>query len=246
MKGNDNAFPPLKTKNQRRFCQSLHSIEIFTVMSIREKIYKKVGDDISNGKLVPGERLLESKLVKEFRCSQSPVREALRQLETEGLLTFEKNKGCTIRKLSIQEIDDIFSIIAQLESCAARQCTERATGADVPYLRNLHDKLRSAAKKQDLAKWLQINTEYHNFFAERATNKTLCEILENLKRRVYQYRHITIRIARHLDQYLKHHEGMLKGYEAMDGKKVEKYMKLHIETLRDVLISYLSPESNIK
>lgn len=62
-------------------------------MSIREIIYEKIMDAILNGKLFPGERVLESRLAKEFKCSQTPVREALRQLESKGLLTFEQNKG---------------------------------------------------------------------------------------------------------------------------------------------------------
>lgn len=209
-------------------------------MPLREKIYQKIRDDITNGRLSPGERLLESKLADEFKCSQSPVREALRQLESEGLLTCEENKGSTIRKLSIQEIDEIYCILSVLESYAAFRSTERVTKEDVVYLRNLHNKLKTAAKKQDLAGWLQINTEFHIFFSKHSGNKTLFQMLENLKLRIYPYRYITIRIPHHLEEYIKHHERILEGLEANDGKMVAAYMKLHSETVRDVLINYLN------
>jgi DNA-binding GntR family transcriptional regulator len=215
-------------------------------MSLREKIYQKIRDDITNGKLSPGERLLESKLAVEFKCSQSPVREALRQLASEGLLTFEENKGSTIRKLSIQEIDETYRILSVLESYAASQSTGRATKKDITYLRGLHNKLKIVAKKQDLGGWLQSNAEFHNFFSIHAQNQTLCQMLENLKLRIYPYRYITIRIPHHLEEYIRHHEGILKGYEANDGKMVAEYMKLHVETVRDVLIGYLNQFPGLK
>lgn len=208
--------------------------------SLREEIYQKIRDDITYGKLSPGERLVESKLAERFKCSHSPIREVLRQLESEGLLIFERNKGSTIRKLSIQEIAEIYLILPMLEGCAARLSAERATGKDVAYLRSLHNKLKTAAKSQDPVKWLKTNTEFHEFFYKQAGNETLCQIIENLKRRIYQYRHITIRIPRHLEEYVEHHEKILKGFEANDGKMVEKYMKLHIGTVGEVLINYLN------
>jgi DNA-binding GntR family transcriptional regulator len=209
-------------------------------MSLREKIYQKVLDDITKGRLSPGERLLESKLMDEFKCSQSPVREAFRQLESEGLLTYEENKGSTIRKLSTQEIYEIYCVLSVLTSYSAFMSTEQVTKKDVVHLRNLHNKLKEAAKKQDLVGWLQANNEFHDFFPNHSGNKTLLQILENLKLRIYTYRHITMSIPHRLEEYIKHHEAILEGLQGKDGEKVAAYMKLHIETVRDGLISYLS------
>ena len=197
-------------------------------------------DAVLKGKLFPGERLLESKLAEEFKCSQTPVREALRQLESEGLLTFEQNKGSTIRKLSTQEIADIWSIIAVLESYAAWLSTQWATEKDAVYLRGLHNKLKRTAETHDLAKWLQFNMEFHNFFSEHSGNKILFEILQNLRHRIYQYRYTTVSIHRHLAKYVGHHESVLKAYEASDGKMAQRHMKIHIEAFRDALVSHLS------
>jgi len=208
--------------------------------SLREKIYKKIRDDITFGKFAPGERLVEERLVDEFKVSRSPIRESLRQLESEGLITFERNKGITIARLSIEQVDEIYTLRWLLESYAARLTAERFSKKDVPYLRDLQEKLRVSAKNMDLRDWLYNNALFHNFLSENCGNSNLIQVLDNLKRRVYRYHYITVSINGHFESYLGHHEGMLQGCEKNDGEMAEKYMKLHLETVKDILIKHLN------
>lgn len=161
-------------------------------------------------------------------------------MESEGLLTFEQNKGSTIRKLSREEIAEIWSIIAVLESYAALISTQRPTEKGVVYLRGLHNKLKKAAETHDLAKWLRFNMDFHNFFSKHSGNKTLCKVLQNLKNQIYQYRYTTVSMHRDLGKYVQQHESVLKGYEATDGKMAQRYMKFHIDTFKDELVRHLS------
>ena len=134
--------------------------------SIREKIYQKIRDDITYGKLSPGERLIEADLVKEFKASRGTIREALRQLESEAFIKFVRNKGITVSKLSIKEVDEIYKLRSILESYAARLTAEKATSAHTRYLSDLQDKLRNAAKNLDLQNWLHNNDLFHSFIVE--------------------------------------------------------------------------------
>ena len=117
--------------------------------SLRERIYQEIRDQITYCKLNPGERLVESNLMIQFGASRRPIREALRQLYSEGLLTFEKNKGYTVSKLSLKQVDEIYSIRWLLESYAARLTAEKATKKDVVFLDGLNKKLHQAANKND-------------------------------------------------------------------------------------------------
>jgi DNA-binding GntR family transcriptional regulator len=72
--------------------------------TLRNIIYQSIRDDITYGRLSPGERLLENQLAEQFKASRSPIREALRQLEAEGLITFDTRKGISISKLSVREV----------------------------------------------------------------------------------------------------------------------------------------------
>ncbi|HEA65500.1 hypothetical protein LCGC14_2459970 [marine sediment metagenome] len=207
---------------------------------LREKIYQTIRDDITYGKFAPGERLVEDRLVEEFKASRSPIREALRQLESEGLITFERNKGITIARLSIKQVDEIYTLRCLLESGAACLTAESITKKDVAHLRDLQEKLRVAVKNMDLRDWLHNNALFHNFLCEHCGNSNLIQVLDNLKRRVYRYHYITVSVPGHFETYLGHHEGMLQACEKNDGEMAEKYMKLHLKTVKDVLINHLN------
>ena len=213
-------------------------------ISLREKIYRRIKDDITYGKILPGERLIESKLVEEFKASRAPIREALRHLESEGLAKFERNKGITVLKLSTKEVDEIYSLRWLLESYAARLSAERATRKQITYLRHLHNELKRAVRKSNLGSWIQNNILFHNFFSENSGNSNLIQILDTLKRRVYRYHYTIIRIPGHFKSYIEHHEGILRACETNDGDMAEKFMKLHIEKIKDVLIPYLKDFPN--
>jgi DNA-binding GntR family transcriptional regulator len=208
--------------------------------SLREKIYQSIRDDIACGKLFPGERLVESMLVERFKTSRSPIREALRQLESEGLISFERNKGITVSKLSIHEIDEIYSLRWLLESYAAHLSAERATKNDVAYLRDLHGKLKTAAKNSDLLSWIQNNILFHDFFSENSGNSNLHQVLSTVKRRVNRYHYMIVRIPGHFRVYIEQHGGLLRACELNNGRMAEKYMKAHIQTIREVLLDYLN------
>ena len=207
--------------------------------SLREKIYKDIRNDIMQGKLLPGQRVVESVLVERFKVSRSPIRESLRRLESEGMITLEHNKGITVSRLSSQEIEEIYNLRWLLESYAARLSAERATKNDVAYLKDLNSKLKAAARNYDLMSWIQNNVLFHDFLSENSGNGNLTQVLSTIKRRVYRYHYMIIRIPGHFKTYLDQHEGILKACENKDGKGAERHMKAHLQTIKRVLIDYL-------
>ena len=208
-------------------------------ISLREKVYKKIRDDITYGKLSPGERLTEKDLTEEFHISRSPIREALRQLESEGLITFESYKGITVSKLSVKQVEEIYNLRWVLESYSASLSAERATKNHVANLRKIHEKLTIAGKAFDLIGWIELNTLFHNSLNQNCGNTNLVQILDILKRRIHRYQLMAVRVPEHLNQFIEHHEGILKACEKNDGRMAEKYMKIHVELIKNVLIDYL-------
>ncbi len=196
--------------------------------------------DITCGRLFPGERLTETKLVERFKASRSPIREALRLLESEGLIQFEQYKGITISKPSIKEVEDIYNLRCLLESYAVRLTAEQMTRADLKHLKSLNQKCIGAAKTSDLSSWIQNNILFHNFFSENCGNSNLHQILTNLKRRVYLYHFNIVNIPGHFKAYIEHHNGILQGCQKKDGEMAESVMRLHIGTIKEILINYLN------
>jgi len=208
-------------------------------ISLREKVYNRIRGDITYGKLSPGERLIERDLTEKFHISRSPIREALRQLESEGLITFKNYKGITVSKLSVKQVEEIYNLRWVLESYSASLSAERATKNYVANLRNLHEKLKIAAETFDLIVWLELNTLFHDSLSQNSGNSNLIQILDILKRRIYRYKFMVLRVPGHLNQYITHHEGILKACEKNDGRMAEKYMKIHVEHIKNVLLDYL-------
>lgn len=207
--------------------------------SLRQEIYLSIREDITYGKLFPGERLVESQLAERFKASRSPIREAIRQLESEGLIRLNQNKGITVARLSAKEVDEIYNLRWLLESYAARLGAEQATKTQVEYLKELHEKLKVAGKTADLSNWIHNNILFHDFFSENSGNSNLHQILVNLKHRVYLYHYFIVSVPGNFQAYLDHHEGILKACKKNDGEMAEKYMKLHIENIRQVLVRQL-------
>lgn len=208
--------------------------------SVREKIYHELREQITYCRLNPGERLVEANLASNFNSSRSPIREALRQLESEGLITFARNRGYTVSKLSVKQVDEIYNIRWLLEGYAARLSAEKASKSDVQYLSDLNGKLKEAVRENDLKGWLQANTLFHTFFYENCGNENLCNILKTLQLRIHRYKFIIISIPGHFQTYLNQHHGILKACKNNDGEAAEQYMKHHIRTIKEILIPHLS------
>ncbi len=208
--------------------------------TVRERIYQTIKDEIYYGKLSPGERLVESKLVAQFKSSRSPIREALRQMESEGLVTFEHNKGFTVSKLSIQEVSEIYDLLWLLESYAARLSSQRVTKEDIKYLCDVQKKLYVAVKNYDLEAWIQNNYLFHEFFPQHSGNRTLERTIEANYSRIHQFRYTIATIPTHFKDYLEQHERILKWVKLNNGKMVEKYMRVHIQNVKEALVAGLS------
>ena len=213
--------------------------------SLRDKIYKKLKAQITQGVLSPGERLIEDRLAKEFKASRSPIREALRLLESEGFLTFERNRGISVAKLSIKQVEEIYELRWLLEGHAALITAAAVTPQDIIYLKGLQKNLRMAAAKGDINGWLENNSLFHNFFYENCGNSKLIAIVDNLKRNVYRYYFVTLTVPWHFSTYLDHHEGILQACIKKDGEMAKEYMQLHLEHIKVALIKQLKNERKV-
>ncbi len=191
------------------------------------------------------ERLTEEKLTERFKASRSPIREALRQLESEGLIRFEQNKGIPIYKPSIKEIEEIYDLRCLLEGYSVRLSIKQITNRHLEYLNDLNRNLKSAVENSDLSSWIQNNILFHDFFPSICGNTNLNQILTNLKRRVSLYHYNIVSLPGHFKTYLGHHEGILKACQKRDGNMAEKHMRFHIETIKNILMGYLNKMNSI-
>ena len=208
--------------------------------SLRDTIYETIRESISQGKLHPGERLIENDLAQQFKSSRSPIREAFRQLESEGLIRSENNKGYAVSKLSPKDVEEIYNLRIILESYATRLAASLTTKDQVKYLEMLDKKLSAAAKENNLSVWLENNSLFHRFFFEYCGNNNLSLILQTLQRRIHRYLYMIIQIPGNFPTYLEQHEGIVKGCKHNDPGKAEEHMRMHLVTVKEITLNYLN------
>lgn len=195
-----------------------------------ERVKEFVIDAILRGEFKPGDRIVESSLARQLGVSQAPVREGLRALVLQGFLQIEPYKGMTVRAFSPQELNEIYTIRAALESLAARLAAVLFTKADASKLRIILDEMIDVARRQDRERMVQLDTEFHRTIVRMSGNKMLYQLWQTL-----QFGHWTIVTTLvsnlNLEQLAVRHEELLEALMSRDPQKAMQTMQHHIEDL---------------
>ena len=151
---------------------------------LQQRIYSALRSDIVTGKLVPGARLRELDLAAQFGTSQTPVREALRRLAQDGLVMTYPRRGSYVTKLSMGEIEDTYSLRAELESWAVRRFVARAGASDIEQLRRYLDGMRQAAAANSAHAFVRSDIRFHHKICTGSGSELVTQLWSFLDGRV--------------------------------------------------------------
>ena len=126
-----------------------------------------------------------------------------------------------------------------MESYAAGRTAEKITKKEIEQLKKFQKGMVQAAKEIDLDGWLKGNALFHEFLYKRCDNGNLIKVVENLRSKVQRYYFVTVSVPWHFETYLAHHEEMITACENHDGETVEKYMKEHLQIMKNALVKQL-------
>ena len=201
-----------------------------------EKKFKSSIDDaateirksIIQGKITPGEQLLQEKLIGSLRTSRVVLREALRVLETQGYVTFLPNNNVVASNPSWEDVHDYYTIAGALEGLAARLAVERAHPEEVARLRELHQLLRDACHKRDLLQYFDANSNFHRFIAELSHNQRLYQLIEDLRRELQKTRLLSLNMPQRLDYSMREHDQIMDAFLKKNPQLAESMMVQHL------------------
>ncbi|MGO4681311.1 GntR family transcriptional regulator [Microbacterium sp. 2MCAF23] len=196
---------------------------------LREVIRDTVRNRIFEGQYTPGSRLVERDLAAEFNVSRLPVREALRMLQQEGLVTEPATRGSVVASLDADQVDDLFSVRIALEVLACRLAAQRATPEDIGRLTGLVDRSKEALARGSLAETHALNSEFHDEVTRIADNDFLRTALEPLQGRM----HWLFRHVRDLPELVEEHELLLTAIASGDPDRAAAQSAHHIEKYRE-------------
>lgn len=204
---------------------------------IRERVVDALRDAIVAGRLKPGERIRERELVSLLGVSRSPLREAIRILEAEGLITSMAHRGARVSELSATDLHDMLQVRIMLESFAARLFVERLDEAALRRMEEQVERARAAGSQVDLQANFDLGLEFHDLLVAASGNRKVVQLHENLKRHQTRYQHFAFaRLGRDL-RALDEHAEMVAALRARDLAAVET--KIHAHLLR--FHEYLAP-----
>lgn len=204
-------------------------------MKAAQRAYNTLRSGIIDGVYPPGARVTEQEIAVSANVSRTPVREALRRLEAEGLLRFVPHQGAFVTRWSEQDAEDIFELRAMLEGHAARLAANKATDEDVQQLRRLaEDQCQEAAERSPgyLERIADLNSQFHRHLQQAAASTRLRATLATLSSAPLVLQTFRNYDGDDLNRSAHHHMEMVEAIEARDGDWAAAVMHSHVMAAR--------------
>lgn len=203
--------------------------------ALYQEVAERLRQRIFAHELTPGTWIDEQKLAEQYGISRTPLREALKVLASEGLVELKPRRGCYVTEISGQDLDDIFPLMAMLEARAAAEAVRRAGGAEIRELKNIHERLESAARDGRIDAFFEANQEFHKRIQELSGNRWLLSVIQDLRKVLKLSRLHSLSLEGRLQQSLDEHRAIMAALESGDRSQVERKMHDHLLSGREAL-----------
>ena len=200
--------------------------------SLTSLIFDKIREDILNDKYSTGDKIVEAKLADELGVSRTPVREALKQLELDGLVDNIPNRGVVVKGISNQDIYDIYTIRVAIEGIAARWAVERMDETVVEDLREIYELMEFYTFKKDVEKIFELNTKFHETIYMATKSRYLEQVLRDFQIFIRTTRNRSLKCVGRAEEALIEHKAILDGFIENDSNKVYQTTIKHVENAR--------------
>jgi DNA-binding GntR family transcriptional regulator len=194
-------------------------------LTLRESILETIRDAIISGALKPGEKVAEPELAERFGISRTPIREAFRQLESEGYLTVVPRKGAVVVAFSQRDVEEFYAIKSILEGYAARKACERLHSREIDKLQSINDKLRLLAEEGDVRHFFKVHDSFHELFVRAADNERLTEMILNLVGRFQRLRIASLSIPGRMEFSVQEHQKIIDAFRSGDAALAENLVR---------------------
>lgn len=201
--------------------------------SLAGAVQQEIERAILRGELAPGTKLNEATLASGLGVSRGPVREALRMLETAGLVEQTKNRGAFVRDIALAEALEIYDLRAMMEEAVGRALATSITPAQLKTLRGQVEAMRRASRSGDVDAYYLLNLDFHNQLVEFAGNRKLGETYRRLINELSLFRRLNLADAALLPPSAADHDGILKAIESGDAERAGRALREHVLASRD-------------
>ena len=183
----------------------------------------------------------EKSIASQFGVSRTPIREVFRQLSTAGLVESKPHKGVTVVNFDIEELADMYEALEEFESLCARLSAERMTAVERKQLARLHEESKLCMEQQDLARFAELNDQFHQAIYRGSRNKTLAKTIETLRLRLTPFRQPWLfRERNRIETSYNEHARLTEAIQAGDPVRAFEAMRHHTSNTSLLTIDYLT------
>lgn len=197
-------------------------------LPLRDVVFNTLRQAILKGEMEPGERLMEISLANKLGVSRTPIREAIRKLELEGLVNMIPRKGAVVASISEKDMRDVLEVRITLEELAVKLAIKNMEDADIDMLKKAGQVFENAVISHDIVNIVEADVAFHDVIYNKTNNSRLIQIINNLREQMYRYRLEYVKDARTHSILINEHNDIIECLKRRDVEAAKAAVREHI------------------
>ena len=208
--------------------ESNFTVNMNEYLPLRDVVFKTLRQAILRGELKPGERLMEIQLANKLGVSRTPIREAIRKLELEGLVLMIPRKGAEVADISEKSLRDVLEVREALEELAVQLACDKITKEEIEDLKKAAEDFKKILKSRDITEIAEADVRFHDIIFMATDNQKLVQLLNNLREQMYRFRVEYLKNEEVHPQLIAEHEKIIEHIMERDKAKASAIVSEHI------------------
>ena len=217
-------------------------MEMDEYLPLRDVVFNTLRRAILKGELKPGERLMEIALADKLGVSRTPIREAIRKLELEGLVVMAPRKGAKVASITERDLNDVLEVRKGMEVLAISLACKRITGEELEKLESIERSFQSLIESGNLTELAEMDVKFHDTIYQATNNQRLVQLLNNLREQMYRYRMDYLKDIAVRRTLAEEHKAICEALRGRDESKAQNYVSVHIDNQQKAIMRSLNQE----
>ena len=217
-------------------------MEMDEYLPLRDVVFNTLRRAILKGELKPGERLMEIALADKLGVSRTPIREAIRKLELEGLVVMAPRKGAKVASITERDLNDVLEVRKGMEVLSISLACKRITGEELEKLESIERSFQSLIESGNLTELAEMDVKFHDTIYQATNNQRLVQLLNNLREQMYRYRMEYLKDIAVRRTLAEEHKAICEALRGRDESKAQNYVSVHIDNQQKAIMRSLNQE----
>lgn len=218
-------------------------VDMNEFLPLRDVVFNTLRKAILTGQLKPGERLMEVHLANKLGVSRTPIREAIRKLELEGLVIMIPRRGAEVAQITEKSLNDVLEVRRALDVLSVELACERITEEEIASLKKACEDFERATKGKDASVIAKADVALHDIIVQATGNQRLQQMVNNLSEQMYRYRFVYIKDESQHEKLVAEHKEIYESILCRDKERASEAAKLHIDNQEKSIIRQIRLEN---